>query len=125
MLVPVTCTGSVVVVPCFLSVALGWANASSAISTQPSVSIIFFMFVSFVNAFSAEQTSGVGKDGTRATSRVSHSPLFIGASAVPCSQKARPCPRKFTRRSLELDAMYGSSKRCTHLRKCNQLVTDF
>ena len=48
MIVPVTYTGSVVVVPCFLSVALGWANASSAISTQPSVSIIFFMFVSFL-----------------------------------------------------------------------------
>jgi hypothetical protein len=34
----------VVVVPCFLSVELGWANASGAISKQPSVIIIFLMF---------------------------------------------------------------------------------
>ena len=44
MVVPVTFTGSVVVVPCFLSVELGWANASGVISKQPSVTISFFMF---------------------------------------------------------------------------------
>jgi hypothetical protein len=38
-----------VVVFCFLSVDLGWANASGAITKQPSVTIIFFMFVSYVN----------------------------------------------------------------------------
>jgi hypothetical protein len=43
MIVPVTFTGSVVVVPCFFSVELGWANASGAISKQPSVTISFFM----------------------------------------------------------------------------------
>src|SRR6476659_5869223 len=43
MIVPVTFTGSVVVVACFLSPELGWANASGAISEQPSITISFFI----------------------------------------------------------------------------------
>jgi hypothetical protein len=56
MIAPVTSTGSVVVAPCFLSVELGWANASGAINKQPSVTIILFMFASYCYV-SAEQTS--------------------------------------------------------------------
>jgi hypothetical protein len=72
---PVTSIGSVVVAPCFLSVEFGCANASGAIAKQPIVTIIFFIFVSFVSACSAEQTSELAKQGTRATSRIRNSPL--------------------------------------------------
>jgi hypothetical protein len=46
MIVPVTFTGSAVVVARFLLVEPVWANASGAISTQTSVTISFFMLAS-------------------------------------------------------------------------------
>src|SRR4029077_19363388 len=76
MIVPIMFTGSVVVVPCFLSVELGWADASSAISTQPSVTISFFIVrLLLLMVCSAEGVSGAGEHSTRATSRISNSPV--------------------------------------------------
>jgi hypothetical protein len=51
MIDPVTSIGSVVVVPCFLSVGFGCANASGAISKQPSVTIFFFISPPVVDIF--------------------------------------------------------------------------
>jgi len=75
--VPVTFTGSVVLAACFLSVELGWANASGAISKQPSITISFFMVrLLLLMVCFAEAVSGRNKHSTRATSRVSHGPLW-------------------------------------------------
>src|SRR5262249_13888897 len=129
MIVPVTSIGSVVVAPCFLSVELGWANASWAISRQPSVTITFSMFASYCFACSARQTSGGSEDGTRATSRISHSPLCVALPRSkmlkqrnPYSPSQRSGEGKQGRayemassRSQELGAMYKSGMHCLHL----------
>src|SRR5215471_5100488 len=105
MIDPVTSIGSVVVVSCFfLSVEFGWANASGAISKQPSVTIIFFMFVSYCYTFTARRISEAGNDGTRATSRNSNSPLSVAPTHF---KTLNSYPGESANRSSESGAMSG------------------
>ena len=117
MIVPVTFTGSVVVVPCFLSVELGWANASGAISKQPRVTITFFIVrLPLLMVCSAAGVSGCDDHPTRATSCVSHSPLFAALARSKCSNRASSFranllvdPRKITASLAEIYALTGEA----------------
>src|SRR6266481_2575020 len=115
MIVPVTFIGSVVVVPCLLFVEPGWANASGAITIQPSVTINFFIFASYLlmHVLLGEFLEIV---------RMEQEPLrafpaahFRGAGTVQYSQKVQPSPYESINRCRELSAMSGSSRRCTHV----------
>ena len=117
MIVPVTFTGSVVVVPCFLSIELGWANASGAISKQPSVTISFFIVrLLLLMVCSAEGVSGCDDHSTRATSCVSHSPLSAALARSKMFKRRELVranllvdPRKITASLAEIYALTGEA----------------